>query len=40
VIGYADAGHRFTLYNPWGSVQRLSWATVVANFDFWDRITG
>lgn len=35
MTGYNATTHMFTLYNPWGYTQQLSWAQVTANFSSW-----
>jgi hypothetical protein len=35
MTGYNSATQTFSLYNPWGYAQQLTWAQVAANFNYW-----
>jgi len=37
MIGYSAAQQQFTLYNPWGYTQQLTWSQVAGNFNYWSR---
>jgi hypothetical protein len=39
MLGYNSSAHVFSLYNPWGYVQQVTWDQLAANFSYWSRNT-
>ena len=35
LLGYSASTGMFSVYNPWGISQQLSWAQIAANFGYW-----